>query len=89
MSTFDRRTIPRENKLPEIPTIEWPRNCRNNWGSTPVNFEETMVKAKNWSSFLSEESKARENSPLKALANYLTTPGLISLGGGYPPTRQV
>src|ERR1700736_3877155 len=42
-----------------------------------------MVKAKNWSSFLSEESKARENSPLKALANHLTIPGLISLGGGY------
>jgi aromatic amino acid aminotransferase I len=42
-----------------------------------------MVKAKDWSTYISEESKARENSPLKALANYLTIPGLISLGGGY------
>jgi aromatic amino acid aminotransferase I len=47
------------------------------------DFEDIMVKAKNWSTYISEESKARENSPLKALANYLTIPGLISLGGGY------
>ena len=44
-----------------------------------------MGKAKNWSSFLSEESKARQPSPLKALANHLTIPGLISLGGGFFP----
>jgi hypothetical protein len=41
-----------------------------------------MGKAKDWTSFLSEESKAREYSPLKELAQYLTIPGLISLGGG-------
>ena len=44
-----------------------------------------MPKAKDWTSFISEESKARQPSPLKALANYLSTPGLISLGGGYIP----
>lgn len=43
-----------------------------------------MGKAKDWSNFISEESKARQPSPLKALANFLSTPGLISLGGGYP-----
>src|SRR5947207_4216942 len=44
-----------------------------------------MGMAKNWSSFLSEESKARRPSPLKAIANHLTIPGLISLGGGFLP----
>lgn len=41
-----------------------------------------MGKAKDWSAFLSEESKSREESPLKTLAHHLTIPGLISLGGG-------
>jgi hypothetical protein len=48
-----------------------------------IHRERVMGKAKNWSSFLSEESKARQPSPLKALANHLTLPGLISLGGGF------
>ena len=43
-----------------------------------------MPKAKDWSSFLSQESKARQVSPLKGLANYLKIPNLISLGGGLP-----
>jgi hypothetical protein len=42
-----------------------------------------MGKAKDWSSFLSEESKAREYSPLKEVAQHLSIPGLISLGGGF------
>jgi hypothetical protein len=41
-----------------------------------------MGQARDWSAFLSEESKAREPSPLKALANHLSIPGIISLGGG-------
>ena len=41
-----------------------------------------MGQARDWSSFLSEESKAREPSPLKAVANHLSIPGIISLGGG-------
>jgi hypothetical protein len=41
-----------------------------------------MGRAKDWSAFLSEESKARKESPLKALAFNLNIPGLISLGGG-------
>jgi len=41
-----------------------------------------MPKAKDWSSFISEESKSRQVSPLKGLANYLKIPNLISLGGG-------
>ena len=42
-----------------------------------------MGQARDWSAFLSEESKARELSPLKAVANYLSIPGIISLRGGY------
>ena len=41
-----------------------------------------MGQARDWSAFLSEESKAREPSPLKAVANHLSIPGIISLGGG-------
>src|SRR5271170_6640005 len=44
-----------------------------------------MGQARDWSAFLSEESKAREPSPLKAVANHLSIPGIISLGGGYIP----
>jgi hypothetical protein len=42
-----------------------------------------MGKARDWSAFLSEESKAREESPLKAIVHYLTIPDMISLGGGF------
>lgn len=42
-----------------------------------------MGRAKDWSSFLSEEANARQDSPLKALAKHLAIPGIISLGGGY------
>ena len=42
-----------------------------------------MEQARDWSAFLSEESKARKPSPLKAVANHLSIPGIISLGGGY------
>jgi aromatic amino acid aminotransferase I / 2-aminoadipate transaminase len=40
--------------------------------------------AKNWSGYLTEESAARRPSALKAAFKHLTTPGLISLGGGLP-----
>jgi hypothetical protein len=42
-----------------------------------------MGKARDWRAFISDESKARQESPLKALAAHLgQIPGLISLGGG-------
>lgn len=41
-------------------------------------------KAKRWDHILNEESKSRRPSPLKAAAQLLKTPGLISLGGGLP-----
>ncbi|KAL8711918.1 MAG: hypothetical protein Q9225_007033 [Loekoesia sp. 1 TL-2023] len=40
--------------------------------------------AKRWDHILAEESKSRRPSPLKAAAQLLKTPGLISLGGGLP-----
>ena len=41
-----------------------------------------MGKAKDFSSYISDESKSRQPSPMKAFALYLTIPDLISLGGG-------
>jgi hypothetical protein len=38
--------------------------------------------ARDFSSHISDESKSREPSPLKAFAHHLTIPGIISLGGG-------
>ncbi|KAI5786391.1 aromatic amino acid aminotransferase-like protein [Peziza echinospora] len=40
--------------------------------------------AKRWDHRLSVESKSRKPSSLKGAAKYLSTPGLISLGGGLP-----
>ncbi|KAL8934376.1 MAG: hypothetical protein Q9216_005942 [Gyalolechia sp. 2 TL-2023] len=42
------------------------------------------AKAKRWDHRLTQESKSRKPSPLKAAAQLLKTPGLISLGGGLP-----
>ena len=50
--------------------------------SLPLFVCVTMGQSRDWSAFLSEESKAREPSPLKAVANHLSIPGIISLGGG-------
>ena len=44
----------------------------------------TRKVARNWSGYLTEESAARRPSALKAAFKHLTTPGLISLGGGLP-----
>ncbi|EAW14362.1 aminotransferase-like domain-containing protein [Aspergillus clavatus NRRL 1] len=44
----------------------------------------TKPKAKRWDHYISEESKSRKTSTLKGAAQYLKTPGLISLGGGLP-----
>jgi hypothetical protein len=41
-------------------------------------FKGAMGQARDWSAFLSEDSKAREPSPLKAVANHLSIPGIIS-----------
>ncbi|TVY13197.1 Aromatic amino acid aminotransferase [Lachnellula arida] len=41
-------------------------------------------KAKRWDHYLTIESKSRQPSSLKAAAQYLKNPGLISLGGGLP-----
>src|SRR5579859_377706 len=46
--------------------------------------DNTRNLAKNWSGYLTEESAARRPSALKAAFKHLTTPGLISLGGGLP-----
>jgi aromatic amino acid aminotransferase I len=49
-----------------------------------VKLPATKNLARNWSGYLTEESAARRPSALKAAFKHLTTPGLISLGGGLP-----
>ncbi|KAL4803477.1 pyridoxal phosphate-dependent transferase [Aspergillus unguis] len=44
----------------------------------------TKPKAKNFEHLLTVEAKSRKVSTLKGAAEYLKTPGLISLGGGLP-----
>ena len=44
-------------------------------------------KAKRWDHRLTEESKARKPNSLKGLAQYVSRPGMISLGGGLPSSH--
>src|SRR5205085_7965653 len=50
----------------------------------PSQQPKTRCLAKDWSGHLTDESAARRPSALKAAFKHLTTPGLISLGGGLP-----
>ncbi|KAL1972799.1 hypothetical protein VTN31DRAFT_6341 [Thermomyces dupontii] len=47
----------------------------------------TKPKAKRWDHLLSTEAKGYQPSVLKAAAQYLKDPGLISLGGGLPSSE--
>lgn len=49
---------------------------------SPGSFKK--AKARRWDHWLSQESSSRTGSSLKKTAQYLKTPGLISLGGGLP-----
>lgn len=44
-------------------------------------------KANRWDHRLTEESKARKPNSLKGLAQYVSRPGMISLGGGLPSSH--
>lgn len=44
----------------------------------------TQDYTRRWTRHLSEETKRRNESPLKAAFKHIATPGLISLGGGLP-----
>ncbi|TPX31239.1 hypothetical protein SmJEL517_g05366 [Synchytrium microbalum] len=43
--------------------------------------------ARDFSSFLADNVRARERTGLKMYYKYLTTPGIVSLGGGFPPVN--
>ncbi|KAF2682786.1 PLP-dependent transferase [Lentithecium fluviatile CBS 122367] len=48
---------------------------------------EGKPKARRWDHYCSHEAKVRKGNSLKAAAKFLSTPGLISLGGGLPSSE--
>ncbi|KAI9695638.1 MAG: Aromatic/aminoadipate aminotransferase 1 [Bogoriella megaspora] len=52
-----------------------------------ANRHEHKPKAKRWDHHLSKESSSRQGNSLKNAAQYLSRPGLISLGGGLPSSE--
>ncbi|KAH8732841.1 pyridoxal phosphate-dependent transferase [Phaeosphaeriaceae sp. PMI808] len=68
---------------------------KSQWGiaaaSDTANFRLKMYdnkpKAKRWNHIISQEALIRRGNSLKEAAKFLTTPGLISLGGGLPSSE--
>jgi aromatic amino acid aminotransferase I / 2-aminoadipate transaminase len=52
---------------------------------SPGSFKQQ--RAKRWDHWINQESSSRSGSSLKKAAQYLKTPGLISLGGGLPSSE--
>ncbi|KAJ8106090.1 hypothetical protein OPT61_g9772 [Boeremia exigua] len=68
---------------------------RAQWGTAaPANTENFRLrshdhkpKAKSWQHYFSHEAQIRKGNSLKNAAKYLSTPGIISLGGGLPSSE--
>ena len=52
--------------------------------STAIMTSDTKPQAKDLTHLLSNESKARQTSPLKGIFKYYKQPGITFLGGGLP-----
>ncbi|KAF1959218.1 PLP-dependent transferase [Byssothecium circinans] len=68
---------------------------KKHWGiaapSDSKNFRlenyEGKPKAKQWDHYLTNEARTRKGNSLKGAARFLSTPGIISLGGGLPSSE--